>query len=476
MSTEGAINVNLRWDSEEQKFVPNHITAEPFTIGPIEGQPGKYGFWLKEIPLRPTDPTTTSIPSPGMVISGFTYTANTPAAGEFKPDWFSDGSDTVPYRRALVYCSAADDGTSGTVEYYGGGAAGTYENWQRILDAGFTVTGNLTVVGSLTTPNITLDGVDVGDWMRRLRLGVQWELVCPMDSWGGGSYEPTGIAINEAGTVWVMSLWDLGAPASKVYSSSDGITWTERTHGAGATARLQGVWYGNGVFVLLDVTLGKIFTSTDGITWTERLDAAQPFRAARYLGGLWIAVGDVGQLYTSTDGITWTSRTSTFGANPIYGIAYDGTTWLLVGSGAAATSTDGITWTAQTIPVARFTRCVWDDAAEVFVCAGMNAGSAYLYTTPDGATYTEQRAGAELIWDTSAGYGGMATDGIGRTVIGSRNLMYSDNALNGFICATTPLQNNIASAFEVFDVQYYNGAFYAAGNLGGVQFLLKSEV
>lgn len=125
MSVKGSVNTNLRWDSIEEAFVPNHITAEPFTIGLIDGQPGKYGFWLNEIPIRPTDPATTTIPAPGMVISGLTYTASEPAPGEFRPDWFFDDDATVPFRRPLVYCNISDSGTSGTVEYYGGGTANT---------------------------------------------------------------------------------------------------------------------------------------------------------------------------------------------------------------------------------------------------------------------------------------------------------------------------------------------------------------
>jgi len=63
-----------------------------------------------------------------------------------------------------------------------------------------------------------------------------------------------------------------------ILTSSDGITWTERT--SGTPKELYGVTYGNGLFVTVGF-FGTILTSPDGITWTERTSGT-----SKYLRGV----------------------------------------------------------------------------------------------------------------------------------------------------------------------------------------------
>lgn len=70
----------------------------------------------------------------------------------------------------------------------------------------------------------------------------------------------------------------------------------------------QSVFVKDGVFVATDTS--SVYTSTDGLTWTNRLTLTGYCRL-QYANTSFIFGSNDGNLYTSTDGISWTSRIST---------------------------------------------------------------------------------------------------------------------------------------------------------------------
>jgi predicted RecA/RadA family phage recombinase len=142
-----------------------------------------------------------------------------------------------------------------------------------------------------------------------------------------------------------------------VMSSSDGITWTNRTAPGGNTNTWRGVAYGNGIFVAVSSDgTNRVMTSPDGITWTLRTAAAaNSWNSVTYGNNLFVAVSSFAtgnNVMTSPDGITWTSRTNasdnywqyvTYGNGLFLAVAYSG-----INSSLVMTSPDGITWTSRT--------------------------------------------------------------------------------------------------------------------------------
>lgn len=151
-----------------------------------------------------------------------------------------------------------------------------------------------------------------------------------------------------------------------VYSSPDLVTWTIRTSALAnftASALTATVVYGNGIFMISGTsnigTYHNIWTSTDGITWTDR-GAISGFVSSTeivylsFVNGYFYAVGVSTDAYRGTDGITW-SVLPTITAQP-YGLVemINGILFLKSSGGASPYgqylykyfSTDnGATWT-----------------------------------------------------------------------------------------------------------------------------------
>ena len=143
-------------------------------------------------------------------------------------------------------------------------------------------------------------------------------------------------------------------------STDGGVTWTARNANLGAV-NINSVAYGNGIFVAVSNTNG-ITTSTDGITWTQRTsNVSGNLYSVRYLNGNFIAVGTganggAGGITTSTDGITWTKRTTpgTGNSTDLRDVTYGNGYYYAVGmfntTGNGYYSANLTTWVGTNIP------------------------------------------------------------------------------------------------------------------------------
>jgi hypothetical protein len=137
----------------------------------------------------------------------------------------------------------------------------------------------------------------------------------------------------------------VGSPGL-LYTSTDGVTWTQRA--SGTNEWIVGVAYGNNQFVAVGDN-GRILRSSDGILWTYAANEGTIFRlnGVIYGGDRWVAVGENGVIVTSTDANTWSpvlSGTTRF----LHGLAYyEGCFIATGGSGTILSSSDGLTWTAR---------------------------------------------------------------------------------------------------------------------------------
>lgn len=186
--------------------------------------------------------------------------------------------------------------------------------------------------------------------------------------------------------------------------SSGSLTWTLRRQ-MNTTASIYGIAYnGTNLYVAYGGS-GELYTSPDGITWTSRTSGfgTQSIYQVAYGNGLWVAVGTNGVITTSTDGVTWTARTSNMSTNAMYDVIYANSIWVAVGNGGGATntggitySTDGVTWTRKSQSIAvgtQYLGVIWNGTNWV-ISASLTSGNNMLYASTPSGTWTAMVFGA----------------------------------------------------------------------------------
>jgi hypothetical protein len=138
---------------------------------------------------------------------------------------------------------------------------------------------------------------------------------------------------------------------------SAGLNWTWRTVSNNVQVQCFAT-NGSNIYVA-GCDGGQLLSSTDsGVTWTARTSqfGAERIYSIAYGAGIFVAVGGAGIISSSTDGITWTARTSGMSTNIINSVEFLNGNFVAVGQGAAGgtggitTSTNGTTWTKRTTP------------------------------------------------------------------------------------------------------------------------------
>lgn len=135
--------------------------------------------------------------------------------------------------------------------------------------------------------------------------GITWAAANTISGAGGNT---NGLVFGN--NTFVLTMAGFGTTRSKIYSSTNGTAWTERTPTEiAAGIGIESLAYGNGRFVIL---MGdrRSFTSTDGITWTvNSLPSSFSLQKVAFVGSQFVARSSLygAQSYVSADGVTWTA-------------------------------------------------------------------------------------------------------------------------------------------------------------------------
>jgi hypothetical protein len=191
--------------------------------------------------------------------------------------------------------------------------------------------------------------------------------------------------------VWVAVAASI-AGGTSVYSSPNGITWTQRT--AAQTNNWAGVAYGNGWFVAVSINgSSRVMRSQDGISWAAASAAeANGWRSVSYGNGKFIAVSNTGSnraMISSDDGATWTP--SNIGARSWLSIEYGSGVWVANSASEIKRSTDdGATWIDElsTAPIQPRGRAAYGNGGWVLSAYDYGLSQVRVYTSTDGASWT----------------------------------------------------------------------------------------
>lgn len=196
--------------------------------------------------------------------------------------------------------------------------------------------------------------------------GINWAHLTsgqPFSSRFSARFGHTSVVLN--GLMFVIGGFD-GDYRNDVWSSPDGVHWTQRTANAGFSGRtnhasvvLNGLMYVIGGVSGVELK-NDVWSSADGITWTQET-AAAPFSTRQYHaavtinGKMYVISGGVGaDVWSSTNGIAWALETAAAEFNNRTGhaaIALNGMVYMIGGQESAADKNDVWAWPAGDVVV-----------------------------------------------------------------------------------------------------------------------------
>ena len=212
-----------------------------------------------------------------------------------------------------------------------------------------------------------------------------------------------------------------------IATSSDGVSWTQRSSGLPTVVErsLTAVGFGSGSFVALGTEWNTgasiLLTSPTGVTWTSQsapFAAFESFSDVVFANGLFVAVGD--RIWTSANGTAWTLRHD-FSGTHFFGVSFGGGRFVAVGRlGAHLSSTDGVTW-APDAPASADSQHAVAFGASRFVSVGDSA-TALLACLPNPVADGGFEVGApNPAWtQTSTTFGTPVCDPVGCGIAGAR--------------------------------------------------------
>lgn len=184
----------------------------------------------------------------------------------------------------------------------------------------------------------------------------------------------------------INNYYSSGQYYSRVYTSTDGTTWTQM--GETYNMMVDKVVYGEGKYIMGGGL--NIYTSTDGTIWEVQENVTEgTIKNIVYENRKFVIVGNGGSILKSLDGLNWETIIS--GVNfYIFDIIYANNKYIAVGSsGNIATSTDGKVWQLQDSGTTKYLYSI-SYGNNTFVAVGE---SGIVLTSSDGTEWVTRTSG-----------------------------------------------------------------------------------
>jgi len=237
------------------------------------------------------------------------------------------------------------------------------------------------------------------------------------------------------GKIWIIGGYGYGAGAYRfhndVWSSVDGVAWTPVTTGAPWAGRFEhaSVVHNGKLWVIggmaldpLPILFDDVWSSVDGVTWTQETAAAPwtarfAHRSVVHDGRIWVIGGNVdpvspstsvNDVWSSVDGVAWTQETAAapWAARHSHAsVAYDGKIWVMGGYDEYTytmfsdvwSSVDGVAWTRETAGAPWTVRSSHTSVVrngKIWITGGYDywTGSSFsdVWTSVDGVAWTQE--------------------------------------------------------------------------------------
>jgi hypothetical protein len=229
-------------------------------------------------------------------------------------------------------------------------------------------------------------------------------------------------------------------------SSADGVTWTNGASSLALGAFPAYVAFGNGIFVA-NYNAVQSGTSTDGITWTLRSHSSLLQNPVWFANGKFYIFGQ-GNYLSSADGISYSGGSLPRSDSSALGGVYGGTLYVSITNVGSFVSSNGTSWAIESSKPATWTPSALQNCiaygAGIFVVVGNFGINKNVATSTDGANWTERTTpslggdykaviyaqGVFLACGTSSSSLATSVDGINWTVTTTPNIFTSSGGFN----------------------------------------------
>lgn len=243
---------------------------------------------------------------------------------------------------------------------------------------------------------------------------------------------------------------------SEYYGASSAPTYTRIASGTTDRDFNRILW--NGSLLVVAGEKGRMYTSTNGTSWTVRssgISYRKSIRGLGWSGSKWMVAGNSGAVSTSSNGTSWGWPGANPGTSTIYGVASSGSRWLAAGSGSGTywySNNDGASWSSSSVSGYSFYRgVIWDGSRFILHGSGGNIS----YSTSGTGSWTTQNVGHSNIL--------MAVSYV--------NGIYIATSSGGNISTSTNLtswtQRTSGMSGQLYEAQY-DGTYYIIGAQSGV--------
>jgi 6-phosphogluconolactonase (cycloisomerase 2 family) len=251
--------------------------------------------------------------------------------------------------------------------------------------------------------------------------GTNWEIVTDNAPYGQKNYA-TGLVYD--GKMWILGGKpdnNVASATSEVWSSSDGVNWTQETASAAWPERSEhaSFVFDNKMWITggrhydgANINYNDVWSSSDGVNWTQETAGAAwsarwGLKSAVYDSKMWISGGrtssNQNDVWSSSNGINWTQETASAGWNARYHhgmIVMGSSLWVYGGSSDSGyvndvwSSTNGINWTQETASAGWSARSGFPSVTfngEIIVIGGFT-GTLYsqaVWSSSDGINWTD---------------------------------------------------------------------------------------
>lgn len=252
---------------------------------------------------------------------------------------------------------------------------------------------------------------------------------------------------------YVLTNQSYGTPSTHLITSTDGISWVQRSSSTFDSNYISRATFGNNYFV--GTGNNGTYRSTDGISWQKTSTTVSLSIAY----GNNIFVQSSPNKYWSTDGVTWT-QTTVPGDGRVYYLNNKFIIGDLTSFGTYYSSTDSVTWTTTTMSNFSYLNAFAYGNGK-YIALDTNGGTSQSYSSTDLITWTTTSMPYVLSSPNSIAYGN------GVFVVPEQS--FSTTVLvstNGIVWSINTLPSSAASGIST-NISFGNGYFYIVGDENG---------